>query len=121
MSSTAVETLSLRIKPGKNLVEQPESTRTSEGAFQEPDIDLSEQQRIKTESAAKDAVKPQKVEDDAVHKVPKPQQEALLLHGPGQRYRLERSQDIPVLKSDQEILIKVCRANMRTCYFQGID
>lgn len=107
MSSTTVETLSLRIKPGKNLVEQSWSRRTSEVAFQEPGIDFSQQQRINTQSAANSIATPQKVEDDTAQRVPSHQQEALLLHGPGQRYRLERSQDIPALKSDQEILIKV--------------
>lgn len=114
MSSTTVETLSLIIKPGKNLVEHPGSRRTSEGAFQGPGIEFFGQQRINTQSAANDIVTPQKVEGDTVQRVPGPQQEVLLLHGPGQRYRLERSQDIPVLKSDQEILIKVCKANMKT-------
>lgn len=117
MSSTEVETLSLRIKPGKNLVEQPGSTEISEGAFQEPNINFIGQQRINTQSAANDIVTSQKVEEDTVQRVSRPQQEALLLHGPGQRYRLERSQDIPVLKSDQEILIKVCTANMETKIF----
>lgn len=117
MSSTTVETLSLRIKPERNLVEQPGSRRTSEGAFQEPGIDFFWEQRINTQSAANDIVTPQKVEDDTVQRVPGPQQEVLLLHGPGQRYRLEKSQDIPVLKSDQEILIKVCTANMKTKIF----
>lgn len=114
MSSTTVETLSLRIKPGKNLVEQPGSRRSSEGAFQEPGIGFRGQQRINTQSAANDVVTPQKVEGDTIQRVPGLQQEVLLLHGPGQRYRLERSQDIPVLKSDQEILIKVYTANMKT-------
>lgn len=117
MSSTTVETLSLRIKPGKNLVKQPESRRSSEGAFQEPIIEFLGHQRIDTQSAANDVVTPQKVEGDIAQRVPEPQQEVLLLHGPGQRYRLERSQDIPVLKSDQEILIKVCTANMKTKIF----
>lgn len=117
MSSTAVETFSLRIKPGKNLVEQPGSRRNSEGDFQEPGVDFFGQQRINTRSAANDIDTPEKVEDDTVQRVPRPQQEALLLHGPGQRYRLERSQDIPVLKSDQEILIKVCTANMKNKMF----
>lgn len=117
MSSTTVETLSLRIKPGKDLLEQPRSRRTSEVAFQEPGIDFFRQQRINTQSVANGIATHQKVEDDTVQRVPRPQQEALLLHGPGQRYRLERSQDIPALKSDQEILIKVCTGNVKTEIF----
>lgn len=120
MSSTAVETLSLRIRPEKNLVEQPESRRTSEGVFQEPGTDFLGQQKVNTQSAANDVVTPQKVEDDSVQRVPRPQQEALLLHGPGQRYRLERSQDIPELKSDQEILVRVRTANVKTKIFQTL-
>lgn len=108
MSSTTVETLSLRIKPGKNLVEQPRSRRTSEVAFQELGLGFLRQERVNTQSGANGIATPHKVEDDTVKRAARPQQEALLLHGPGQRYRLERSQDIPTLKSDQEILIKVC-------------
>lgn len=120
MSSTTVETLSLRIKPGINLVEQPRSRRTSEAAFHEPGIDFFRQQRVNTQSDANIIATPQKVEDDTAQRAPRPQQEALLLHGPGQRYRLERSQDIPELKSDQEILIKVCTGNVKTNIFRVI-
>lgn len=117
MSSTTVETLSLRIKPEQNLVEQPRSRRTSEVAFQEPGIDFFRQEGINTQNAANGIATPKKVEDDNVQQVTRPQQEALLLHGPGQRYRLERSQDIPALKSDQEILIKVCTGNVKNKMF----
>lgn len=120
MSSTTVETLSLRIKPGINLVEQPRSRRTSEAAFHEPGIDLFRQQRVNTQSDANIIATPQKVEADTAQRAPRPQQEALLLHGPGQRYRLERSQDIPELKSNQEILIKVCTGNVKTNIFRVI-
>lgn len=117
MTSTAVETLSLRIKPGKSLLEQAESIRTSGVPFQEPGIDLFREQRINTQRAVNGRATPQKIEDDTVQRVPRPQQEALLLHGPGQRYRLERSQDVPALKSHQEILIKVCSGNRKTKIF----
>lgn len=49
----------------------------------------------------------QQTKDDRFQRLPKPQQEILLLHGPGQRYRLEKAHDIPELKSDQEILVQV--------------
>lgn len=39
--------------------------------------------------------------------IPKKQQDILRLHGPGQRYRLDRGGDLPELKSDREILVKV--------------
>lgn len=45
--------------------------------------------------------------DESFQILPKPQQDILLLHGPGQRYRLEKASDIPELKSDQEVLIQV--------------
>ena len=45
--------------------------------------------------------------EDQFQRLPKPQQDILLLHGPGQRYRLERAHDIPELQSDQEILVQV--------------
>jgi hypothetical protein len=37
----------------------------------------------------------------------KPKQDMLLLYGPGQRYRLEKEQNIPELQNDREILIQV--------------
>lgn len=40
-------------------------------------------------------------------RLPKPQQDILLLHGPGQRYRLGKAHNIPELKSDHEILVQV--------------
>lgn len=49
----------------------------------------------------------QEKEENQFHRLPKPQQEILLLHGPRQRYRLEKAHDIPELKSEQEILVQV--------------
>ena len=37
----------------------------------------------------------------------KPQQEILQLHGPRQRYRLDKAGDIPELRSEREILVQV--------------
>ena len=48
---------------------------------------------------------------------PKPQQNVLLLHGPGQKYSLHKTGQVPELRSEREILIKVhgkvltCRLN----------
>ena len=38
---------------------------------------------------------------------PKPQQNVLLLHGPGQKYSLHKTGQVPELRSEREILIKV--------------
>ena len=38
---------------------------------------------------------------------PKPQQNVLLLHGPGQKYTLHKTGQVPELSSEREILVKV--------------
>ncbi|KAB8349429.1 hypothetical protein FH972_023456 [Carpinus fangiana] len=43
---------------------------------------------------------------DEFLKLSQPQQDVLLLHGPRQKYSLEKAQDVPELKSDNEILIQ---------------
>ena len=45
--------------------------------------------------------------DESFHILPKPQQDILLLHGPHQRYSIDKARDLPELKSDQEVLIQV--------------
>ena len=45
--------------------------------------------------------------DDAFQHLPKPQQAVLQLHGPRQKYSLEKAGEIPELRSDREILIQV--------------
>lgn len=45
--------------------------------------------------------------DDAFQHLPKPQQDMLLLHGPRQKYRLEKAGEIPEIQSDREILVQV--------------
>lgn len=45
--------------------------------------------------------------ENQFQQLPKPQQDILLLHGPGQRYQLGKAHDIPELKSEQEILVQV--------------
>ena len=44
----------------------------------------------------------------------KPQQNVLLLHSPGQKYSLHKTAQIPELRSEREILIKV-HAKVLTC------
>ena len=45
--------------------------------------------------------------DDAFQHLAKPQQAILQLHGPRQKYCLEKAGEIPELRSDREILIQV--------------
>ena len=45
---------------------------------------------------------------------PKPQQNVLLLHGPGQKYSLHKTGQVPELRSEREILIKV-HGKVLTC------
>ena len=45
--------------------------------------------------------------EDAFQHLPKPQQEVLMLHGPRQKYTLQRNAQIPELRSEREILIQV--------------
>lgn len=50
--------------------------------------------------------------DDAFQHLPKPQQEILQLHGPRQKYCLDKAGEIPELRSEREILVqvqKMCR------------
>ena len=47
--------------------------------------------------------------DDAFQHLPKPQQDILQLHGPRQKYSLEKAGEIPELRSDREILVQVRR------------
>ena len=46
-------------------------------------------------------------DDDFFQHLAKPQQDVLLLHGPRQKYALEKNSQIPELRSDREILIQV--------------
>lgn len=67
----------------------------------------SEKTVSKLESEINGIATNQQTTDNRFHRLPKPQQEILLLHGPRQRYRLEKARDIPELRSDQEILVQV--------------
>lgn len=46
-------------------------------------------------------------DENTFQHLPKPQQEILQLHGPRQKYRLEKAGDIPELRSEREILVQV--------------
>ena len=46
-------------------------------------------------------------DDDLFQHLAKPQQDVLLLHGPRQKYALEKNAQLPELRSDREILIQV--------------
>ena len=48
-------------------------------------------------------------DENAFQHLPKPQQEILQLHGPRQKYRLDKAGDIPELRSEREILVQVIR------------
>lgn len=45
--------------------------------------------------------------DDAFQHLPKPQQDILQLHGPRQKYCLDKAGEIPELRSEREILVQV--------------
>ena len=46
-------------------------------------------------------------DEDVFQHLPKPQQDVLLLHGPRQKYALEKNGHIPELRSEREILVQV--------------
>ena len=45
--------------------------------------------------------------EDAFHRLPKLQQDILQLHGPRQKYSVDKAGEIPQLRSDREILVQV--------------
>lgn len=47
--------------------------------------------------------------DNAFQHLPKPQQDILQLHGPRQKYCLDKAGEIPELRSEREILVQVRR------------
>lgn len=50
-----------------------------------------------------------------------PKQDVLVLHGPRQKYSLERATDIPALKSDDELLIQVLAIGLNPVDWKGPD
>ena len=45
---------------------------------------------------------------DAFQRLPNPQQDVLLLHGPRQKYSLQTTGQIPELRAEREMLVQVC-------------
>ncbi|OQO14333.1 hypothetical protein B0A48_01209 [Cryoendolithus antarcticus] len=54
-------------------------------------------------------------------RLPRPQQDLLLLHGPRQKYSLEHSQEIPELRGDDEILVQVLAIGLNPVDWKGAD
>lgn len=50
-----------------------------------------------------------------------PQQDLLLLHGPRQKYKLEKSSNIPELQGDREILVQVLAIGLNPVDWKGAD
>lgn len=63
---------------------------------------------------------PAAVKDEFI-RLESPQQDVLLLHGPRQRYSLEKAQDIPELRTDREILIQVLAIGLNPVDWKGAD
>jgi NADPH:quinone reductase-like Zn-dependent oxidoreductase len=59
--------------------------------------------------------------DDEFLRLPAPQQDILLLHGPRQKYSLERARDIPELRGDREILVQVLAIGLNPVDWKGAD
>ena len=50
-----------------------------------------------------------------------PQQDLLLLHGPRQKYKLEKSSSIPELQGEREILVQVLAIGLNPVDWKGAD
>lgn len=61
------------------------------------------------------------VYEDEFLRLPAPQQDILLLHGPRQKYSLERAKDIPELRGDREILVQVLAIGLNPVDWKGAD
>ncbi|KAL1623426.1 hypothetical protein SLS54_004415 [Diplodia seriata] len=59
--------------------------------------------------------------DEDFLKLGSPQQDILLLHGPRQKYSLEKAKEIPPLKSDDEILVQVLAIGLNPVDWKGPD
>lgn len=64
---------------------------------------------------------PQPNHHDEFLKLDQPQQDVLLLHGPRQKYSLEKAQEIPELRADREILIQVLAIGLNPVDWKGAD
>jgi len=58
---------------------------------------------------------------DEFLKLASPQQDLLLLHGPGKKYSLERAKAIPELRGDNEILVQVLAIGLNPVDWKGAD
>lgn len=59
--------------------------------------------------------------EDEFLRLSSPQQDVLLLHGPRQKYSLERAKDIPELRGDDEILVQVLAIGLNPVDWKGAD
>ncbi|CAK4033671.1 Alkanesulfonate monooxygenase [Lecanosticta acicola] len=59
--------------------------------------------------------------DDEFLRLASPQQDLLLLHGPGQKYSLEKSKEIPELQGDREVLVQVLAIGLNPVDWKGAD
>jgi dimethyl sulfone monooxygenase SfnG len=59
--------------------------------------------------------------DDEFLRLSSPQQDVLLLHGPRQKYSLEKAKDIPELRGDDEILVQVLAIGLNPVDWKGND
>jgi len=59
--------------------------------------------------------------DDEFLRLSSPQQDVLLLHGPRQKYSLEKAKDIPELRGDDEILVQVLAIGLNPVDWKGAD
>lgn len=59
--------------------------------------------------------------EDEFLRLASPQQDILLLHGPRQKYSLERARDIPELRGDSEILVQVLAIGLNPVDWKGAD
>lgn len=60
-------------------------------------------------------------DDDEFLRLSSPQQDVLLLHGPRQKYSLEKAKNIPGLQGDDEILVQVLAIGLNPVDWKGND
>lgn len=59
--------------------------------------------------------------EDEFLRLDKPQQDLLLLHGPRQKYTLEKAKDIPELRGDDEVLVQTLAIGLNPVDWKGVD
>jgi hypothetical protein len=60
-------------------------------------------------------------DEDEFLRLEKPQQDLLLLHGPRQKYTLEKAKEIPELRGDDEILVQTLAIGLNPVDWKGAD